>query len=181
MRYSLPLVRRVTVAALIVLGTTATGASATLAHTSTARTESTPAISPITCPVSGPNEFVDSWGASRSGGRQHQGVDMTADRGTPIVAALGGFAEFKRSRAGGNAVWLTTPNGHKFYYAHLDSWEGSSRDVSAGEVIGYVGSTGNARGPHLHFEVHPGGTPANPFPYTQSACTIAPTPPLRAR
>jgi len=102
---------------------------------------------------------------------------MTADRGTPIVAALGGFAEFKRSRAGGNAVWLTTPDGDKFYYAHLEDWEGVSRDVSVGEVIGYVGSSGNAGGPHLHFEVHPGGTPANPFPYTQPACAIPPAPP----
>ena len=95
---------------------------------------------------------------------------MTADRGTQVVAALGGFAEFKRSNAGGNAVWLTTPDGNKFYYAHLDAWEGQSRDVAGGEIIGYVGSTGNARGPHLHFEVHPGGSPANPFPYAASAC-----------
>ena len=96
------------------------------------------------------------------------------------MAALGGFAEFKRSSAGGNAVWLTTSDGDKFYYAHLDAWEGESREVSTGEIIGYVGSTGNARGPHLHFEVHPGGSPANPFPFASSACAPVPPTPLGA-
>jgi murein DD-endopeptidase MepM/ murein hydrolase activator NlpD len=127
----------------------------------------------IGCTVAGPSEFVDRLGAPRSGGPRHQGVDMTADRGMPVVAALSGFAEFKRSNAGGSAVWLTTFDGDKFYYAHLDAWEGSSRDVSIGEVIGYVGSTGYASGPHLHFEVHPGESPVNPFPFADSACDTA--------
>ena len=58
---------------------------------------------------------------------------MLADRGTPIVATLAGFAEFKNTGAGGKSVWLTTADGDKFFYAHLDEWEGESRDVDLGE------------------------------------------------
>lgn len=95
---------------------------------------------------------------------------MAADRGTPVLAVRGGDAEFKRSNLGGNAIWLVTPTGDRFYYAHLDSWEGSSRNVSAGDVIGYVGSSGNARGNHLHFEWRPGVEAANPYSMVRSAC-----------
>lgn len=122
------------------------------------------------CPVDGPSTFEDSWGWPRSGGRSHEGVDMIADRGTPIVAVRDGYAQFKSNRLGGRAIWLTAENGDKFYYAHLHAWEGESRDVTAGELIGYVGSTGNAGGSHLHFETLPGGNVENPFPHTLAAC-----------
>ncbi len=122
------------------------------------------------CPVDGPATYEDSWGWARSGGRSHEGVDMIADRGTPVVAATAGDALFKNNRLGGNAVWLTAPNGDKFYYAHLDGFEGESRRVQAGDVIGYVGSTGNAQGPHLHFETLPGAAVENPYPHTIAAC-----------
>lgn len=125
----------------------------------------------IDCPIPSQSDFVDSWGDPRSGGRRHQGVDMIATRGTPIAAAESGFAEFKNSNAGGRAIWLTTDEGDKFYYAHLDDWEGESRDVDAGEIVGYVGSSGNAQGSHLHFEIHVAGTPTNPFPAVSDACT----------
>jgi|GEM_PF-1011161 len=124
----------------------------------------------IACPIPDGSEFIDSWGTGRSGGRRHKGVDMASDRGTPIVAAQTGAINFKRSRLGGNAAWLTTSLGNKFYYAHLDRFEGDSRDVREGEVIGYVGSTGNAQGPHLHFEVHFEGQVSNPYPATFAAC-----------
>ena len=124
----------------------------------------------ISCPIPDGSEFIDSWGASRSGGRRHEGVDMIADRGTPIVAAQSGSVGFKRNSLGGNAAWLTTSLGNKFYYAHLDSFEGDSRDVREGDVIGYVGSTGNAQGPHLHFEAHFEGQAGNPYPATFAAC-----------
>lgn len=131
------------------------------------------AIAAMACPVAGDSQFSDSWGDGRSGGRRHEGVDMAAERGTPVVAALPGFAEFKNTRAGGKSVWLTTPAGDKFFYAHLDEWDGESRDVVQGDVIGFVGSTGNARGPHLHFEVRPDGRAVNPFPSTDAACSPA--------
>jgi murein DD-endopeptidase MepM/ murein hydrolase activator NlpD len=127
------------------------------------------------CPISGSATFEDSWGWARSGGRRHEGVDMIADRGTAIVAVRDGSAQFKTSGLGGRAVWLTADNGDKFYYAHLDSWEGESRDVAAGDLIGYVGSSGNARGPHLHFETLPGGSVENPFPHTLGACVPTPS------
>ncbi|NND75178.1 MAG: M23 family metallopeptidase [Ilumatobacter sp.] len=127
--------------------------------------------STIACPIPDGSEFIDSFGAKRSGGRRHKGVDMIAERGTPIVAVQAGDATFKQSRLGGNAVWLITESGNKFYYAHLDGFEGSSREVVAGEVIGYVGSTGNARGPHLHFETHFDGSVGNPYDATHTACT----------
>ena len=122
------------------------------------------------CPVAGPSSFIDSWGDARSSGRRHEGVDMEADRGTPVVAVRDGSAEFKRSNLGGNAIWLTASTGERFYYAHLDDWAGESRDVRAGEVIGYVGQTGNARGDHLHFEARPGDAAVNAFPLVDAAC-----------
>ncbi len=126
--------------------------------------------SAILCPVNG-SAYSDTWGAARSGGRTHQGVDMLASRGTPIYAVVSGSVEFKTNSLGGNAAWLGGSDGNRYYYAHMDHWEGSSRGVSQGDVIGYVGDTGNARGtPHLHFEVHPGGGAAvNPYPWVRDA------------
>lgn len=125
----------------------------------------------LVCPVAGSSSFHDGWGNPRSGGRRHEGVDMMAPIGTPLVAVVAGSATFKQNRLGGNAVWLRGADGHSYYYAHLSSFEGSSRDVGQGEVIGYVGDTGNASGvPHLHFEVHPGGGAAvNPHPSVVAA------------
>jgi murein DD-endopeptidase MepM/ murein hydrolase activator NlpD len=136
----------------------------------TAPPQTDPPRSGILCPLRGA-AYSDTWGASRSGGRSHQGVDMLASHGAPIVAAAAGSVHFKQTSLGGNSVWLTGNDGTRYFHAHLSSFEGSDRSVSAGEVIGYVGDTGNARGtPHLHFEVHPGGGAAvNPYPYVRSA------------
>jgi murein DD-endopeptidase MepM/ murein hydrolase activator NlpD len=125
----------------------------------------------IICPMPG-SAFGDTWGAPRSGGRKHEGVDMIAPRGIPIYAVTNGYVTFKSNVLGGNAASLNGDNGNRYYYGHLDSYEGVSRTVFQGEVIGYNGDTGNARfsTPHLHFEIHPGGGLAvNPYPSVRAA------------
>ncbi len=96
---------------------------------------------------------------------------MISRTGTPLVAVVSGSVLFKQTRLGGNSVWLTGDNGTRYFYAHLATFSGSSRRVERGELIGTVGSTGNAGVPHLHFELHPGGGSAvNPYPYVRAVC-----------
>lgn len=96
---------------------------------------------------------------------------MISPGGTPLVAVESGSVQFKQTRLGGNSVWLAGGSGTRYFYAHLSSFAGSSRSVSRGEVIGYVGATGNTTTNHLHFEVHPGGGRAvNPYPYVAAVC-----------
>jgi len=96
---------------------------------------------------------------------------MLGPRGMAIFAVTSGFAQFKSTSLGGNSVSLVGDNGNRYFYAHLSGYEGSSRNVSKGELIGYNGATGNANGTnHLHFEVHPGGGQAvNPYPTVRAA------------
>ncbi len=148
-------------------GSSSSGASSSGASSSAPSN----AGSGMICPVAGPHAFADTWGAPRSGGRSHQGVDMMASRGIPLVAVESGSASFSTNRLGGNAVWLQGASGTRYYYAHLSAWEGSSRSVSRGDVIGYVGATGATQANHLHFEIHPGGGRAvNPYPYVRNVC-----------
>lgn len=125
----------------------------------------------ITCPVPG-STFVDTWGAPRSGGRSHQGVDMMAPHGTPIYAPASGNVSYMTVSIGGLSFYVYGDNGDTYFGTHLQGYAGGNRQVAAGELIGYVGSTGNANGtPHLHFEIHPGGgAPVNPTPAVEAAC-----------
>ncbi|MCB0965864.1 MAG: peptidoglycan DD-metalloendopeptidase family protein [Ilumatobacter sp.] len=125
----------------------------------------------IVCPVLGSSNYGDTWGAPRSGGRRHQGVDMLAPTGTPLQAVIGGVVEFRSNVLGGVTMVLFGDNGNRYYYAHLSAYEGVPGYVAQGQVIGYVGDTGNATGvPHLHFEIRPGhGVPVNPYPSVLNA------------
>ncbi|HWB88167.1 MAG TPA: peptidoglycan DD-metalloendopeptidase family protein [Acidimicrobiia bacterium] len=128
------------------------------------------------CPVAGAVSFSDSWGAPRSGGRSHKGVDMIAARGTPIVAVYSGRVKrLSNSSLGGKSVYFVSDAGDMYYYAHLDGFGDISAGMSvpAGYVLGYNGSTGNAPDwlPHLHWEYHPGGGAAvNPYPLARELC-----------
>ncbi|HJQ77102.1 MAG TPA: M23 family metallopeptidase [Acidimicrobiia bacterium] len=127
------------------------------------------------CPITpGRTSFIDSWGFPRSGGRRHKGVDMFAARGEPLYAVQAGTARAATNRLGGLSVHLSADTGFRYYYAHLDSHAFSgSRRVGQGDVIGYVGNTGNAvtTSPHLHFEIRPsGGGAVNPYPTVRAAC-----------
>ena len=128
------------------------------------------------CPVAGAVSFSDTWGAPRSGGRAHKGVDMIAARGTPIVAIFSGrISRYSNSSLGGKSIYFVSDAGDMYYYAHLDDFAdvGVGQNIGAGTVIGYNGSSGNAPSylPHLHFEYHPGGGGAvNPYPLVRGLC-----------
>ncbi len=111
----------------------------------------------------GKNSDIQSyWGAKRDGGaRSHEGIDIFADRGTPVLAATNGRIGFTGEKGlGGKQVWLRdTKRGQSLYYAHLDSISKTSGSVKKGDTLGFVGNTGNARTtpPHLHLGIYKRG------------------------
>ena len=132
-------------------------------------------------PSQGRCSFVDSWQWERSGGRRHEGVDIMGPKGLALYAVLDGTITKMygaESTLSGNALRLTTADGTYFFYAHLDSFAAGiaiGSVVRAGQIIGYMGSTGAAGSSHLHFEVHPlGGSAVNPYPVVKAvdACHI---------
>jgi murein DD-endopeptidase MepM/ murein hydrolase activator NlpD len=112
-------------------------------------------------PVAGvrTSDLKDTYGAPRSGGRGHKGVDIFAPRGTPVIAAAAGTIVKRDSNAvGGISLYQRDLDGRTiYYYAHLNGWRAGLKEgdlVRQGDTIGYVGSTGNVSGaPHLHFAV----------------------------
>jgi murein DD-endopeptidase MepM/ murein hydrolase activator NlpD len=126
-------------------------------------------------PVGDPHTFGDSFGAPRMMGSEyehaHQGTDIMAPFGTPLLACERGLVtEMGSDVLGGTKLWIKGESGTYYYYAHLSAFaEGLTEGtvVEAGDIVGLVGDTGNARGgaPHLHFEIHPdGGMAVNPYP-----------------
>ncbi len=123
-------------------------------------------------PIVGGGSFSNDWGGPRPGGRRHQGIDLFAKSGTPVVAISDGtLFRVGWNRIGGWRYWLRDPWGNEFYHAHLSAFAPAAKEgavVKAGTVIGFVGNTGDARTtpPHVHFEIHPGGGgPIAPFSY----------------
>jgi hypothetical protein len=112
-------------------------------------------------PVYGPASFSDDFGAARADTGWHHGNDIFAPLGAPVLAVTDGSLFLVGwNTIGGNRFWLRDLQGNDFYYAHLSAFTPLARDgaqVKAGDVIGFVGATGDAAGTptHLHFEVHP--------------------------
>jgi peptidoglycan LD-endopeptidase LytH len=130
------------------------------------------------CPVKGSVRIGQGWGAPRDGGRRrHQGIDLLAPAGTPLVAVASGhisrLSNVDRGR-GGISLWLRDRRGTVFYYAHNQhNLVRLGQRVRAGQQIGQVGATGNAKGgpPHLHFQLHPGGgRPVSPDAVVRRWC-----------
>lgn len=122
-----------------------------------------------------PREISDSWGAPRDAGeRKHRGIDLFAPRGTQILAVADGIISYIGNQPkGGRCLWLATEQGVSFYYAHLERWAAGlyeGMEVRRGDVLGFVGNTGNAltTPPHLHFSIVEGDESLNPYPILRS-------------
>ena len=116
------------------------------------------------------SQIANTWGAARGEGRSHEGQDIFAPKGTPILSATSGYVvKIGNDNLGGRTVSVVGDGGRKYYYAHLDSY---ARNLEVGDfvarqtVLGYVGTTGNADGtpPHLHFGVYTTTGAINPLP-----------------
>lgn len=118
-------------------------------------------------PVDAAPKYVDDFGYIKPDGRVHQGIDIHAPRGSPLVAVDDGVITNATNPRGGYSLNLKATDATRYYYAHADAFEGElPRQVNAGDVIAYLGTTGNAQGtdPHLHFEKHPnGGAAVDPY------------------
>ena len=123
-------------------------------------------------PVQGvaPRRLADTWGAARAGGRTHQGIDIFAKRGTAVRSVTAGvIADVSERGLGGRQVWVIGPGRERYYYAHLNDWaEGLARGqvVQAGDLLGHVGDSGNAKGtpPHLHWGIYGADGARDPLP-----------------
>jgi len=133
-------------------------------------------------PVDGvsPAQLANTWGAVRDGGRRHQGIDILAPRGTPVRSTTEGVIESKGMRGlGGLVVSVLGPGGYRHYYAHLEDVgaQAVGEWVHAGEIIGYVGNSGNAAVSvtHLHYGIYtPGGRPVNPYTFLRGGASFQP-------
>jgi murein DD-endopeptidase MepM/ murein hydrolase activator NlpD len=118
----------------------------------------------------------DSWHDPRDGGsRVHKGIDIFAPRGTEVVAVSDGIVSYIGDQPkSGHCMWLSTENGASFFYAHLDRWAPGlyeGMEVQAGDLLGFVGNTGNAvhTPSHLHFGINQNDDMVNPYPLLSHA------------
>ena len=142
----------------------------------TARLKRMTLPSRLPVPVQGikPKQLKDTWGASRSSGRTHEGIDIMSERGTRVYSSTEGLvADLRNNNLGGKVIWILGPGGTWHYYAHLNEHKRGLNVgdyVKKGDLIGYVGNTGNARhtSPHLHYGIYLNGKgrgAVNPYPY----------------
>lgn len=116
------------------------------------------------------NQVADSWHVPREGDRLHEGQDIFAKRGTPVLSATDGYVvRIGENDLGGQTVSVVGAGGRIYYYAHLDSYAPNlavGDHVTTETILGYVGTTGNAAGtpPHLHFGVYTSAGAMNPLP-----------------
>jgi murein DD-endopeptidase MepM/ murein hydrolase activator NlpD len=121
--------------------------------------------------------IADTWGAARGAGRRHKGTDIFAPRGTPVRSATRGVVvRIGQTGIGGRQVWVLGPGQERHYYAHLDAWAAGLHEgqpVAAGDLLGEVGDSGNARGtpPHLHYGIYGDGGARNPHARLRDAFT----------
>lgn len=116
--------------------------------------------------------LTDTWGGARSQGRTHEGIDIFAPRGTPIQATTQGIvSKVGENNLGGRVVVIIGPGGAAHYYAHLEDYADISPNdwVNSGDIIGYVGDSGNAKGTptHVHYGIYINGSAVNPYPLLQ--------------
>lgn len=116
--------------------------------------------------------LTDTWGAARSQGRSHEGIDIFAERGTPIQSTTQGIvSKVGENNLGGRVVVVVGPGGAGHYYAHLEDYANIAPNdwVNQGDIIGYVGDSGNAKGtpPHVHYGIYINGSAVNPYPLLQ--------------
>lgn len=130
-----------------------------------------PAPTSLPMPVAGVarKAIRDTWHASRPPARRHEGIDIFAEKGTPVLSSTEGIVVRRaETQLGGYVIWVLGPGGHRHYYAHLDqpALLDMRERVQAGTVLGYVGNTGNARTtpPHLHYGIYTASGPINPYP-----------------
>lgn len=122
-----------------------------------------------------PNQhLVDTWGGARSQGRSHEGIDIFAPRGTPIQATTQGIvSKVGENTLGGRVVVIVGPGGAGHYYAHLEDYADIAPNdwVNSGDIIGYVGDSGNAKGTptHVHYGIYINGSAVNPYPLLKKA------------
>jgi peptidoglycan LD-endopeptidase LytH len=135
------------------------------------------AVNGFVFPVGQPHSFSDDFGDYRAGPpvHAHQGNDIFAPRNTPLFAVADGVLDVGEGGLGGRMIDLYTADGSYYFYAHLESWApgvATGVKVRAGQVIGFVGDSGNAAGgaTHCHFEIHPrGGAAVDPYPTLTAA------------
>ena len=179
----------ITVVAMSIAGSTGIGAQSRRASATAAPSATLPPVvaipqvaprratgsitAPYVFPVFGSSAtFSSDYGAPRAGTGWHQGNDIFAPIGVPVLAVADGvLSKVGVNTLGGNRLWLTDDLGNAYYYAHLSGYAAHVTDgvrVRGGEILGFVGNTGQAitTPPHLHFEIHPGdGASVDPYPY----------------